>query len=206
MKETEEAAAAAEAKAGGSQGSSKKEIEIPKELRMGWKDEMKTESSLGTSTPQRMPAETTTTSSGDSDVDTAAALAEGFVQTGPPASVGGTQGSIVPAATQQGHPPPQPPQFPPVPSPQPTRTAPLPNPGPPAAHQHQGGGVVARNVQAERPVVNQAVPGQLAVAQQRRRNTVTDESLNDGVPIWVDRAIVAVGAVVLALLVRILFG
>jgi ubiquitin-conjugating enzyme E2 J1 len=218
IKEAEEAAAAAEAQSGGA-GSKREEVEIPKELRMGWKDEMKATSATnsGASTPQPRRTAADGTTSGDSDADSAAALAEGFVQTGPPqaAAAGGTaQAGSALASTRQQSSLSQRQQVPPVQSPQPTRTAPLPNPNP-LNHHQQGGAVVAGGAVRAPPAppVLTGAQTRLGAAyeqqqQQRRRATAVahDNSINEGVPVWVDRAIVAVGAVVLALLVRILFS
>lgn len=98
MAECERAAAATENKA--------PEAEVPKELRMGWKDEM--QGSKTTSGTETGSADTKKDADEDSE---SAELAEGFVQTAP----------MIPITTDVQYPPARPAQT----VPQPTATIPL---------------------------------------------------------------------------------
>jgi ubiquitin-conjugating enzyme E2 J1 len=133
--------------------SVKPDVEVPKELKMGWRDEMG-KSAEG---------------NGETSADDAesAALAEGFVQTAPiPAESG--QESQTESPTQTLYPPAQPAQT----VPQPTATTPLP-PMPP------------------QPAAVNAI--------QRRQS-------NDGVPEWVDKAIIGIAACLIVMILKVLLG
>ncbi|EAA31510.2 UBC-like protein [Neurospora crassa] len=108
------------------QGEGQAEVEVPSDLKMGWRDEMDKNSS-GAVAASRSGAQQ------DEEDAESAELAEGFVQTVPlppapqPRSVGVTSSSSTPAQPGQG-------------VPQPTRTIPLPsqfNPHPPPMMQHR---------------------------------------------------------------------
>lgn len=133
--------------------SSAQEVEVPKELNMGWRDEMGAKKE-GESKPEQ--------ASDDAEI---AQLAEGFVQTAP--DVGPADNST---------PAPQP-QFDNR-NPTPTRTIPLPVP--------------AAQAPAATPIVVQAQPARRAS--------------DDGVPLWLDRAIVVLVVLLVALVLKIIFA
>lgn len=148
--------------AASSSSSAKEEVEVPKELSMGWRDEMEAKTKEQAQTSEE--AET-------------AQLAEGFVQTAP--------------TDDYPPPPPPPPPAPgavPVPptaqlAPTPTRTIPitdapaLPAPGP----------------------VPVAPPAVFQIRQARRGS-------DDGVPLWLDRMIVVLVVLLVALVLKIIFA
>ncbi|KAF5230277.1 hypothetical protein FANTH_13923 [Fusarium anthophilum] len=134
--------------------SSAQEVEIPKELNMGWRDEMGAKKE-GESKPEQT----------NDDAETAQ-LAEGFVQTAPDAVTAANDSSA-----------PQPPAE--NRNPTPTRTTPLPVP-------------------AAQGLVPQAAAQ--AQAQQARRAT------DDGVPLWLDRTIVVLVVLLVALVLKIIFA
>lgn len=150
-------------------GSSQEEVEIPKELNMGWKDEMEAKK-------QNAAA------GGNGDESEAAELAEGFVQTVPP-----TVDNVVASSSSEIHRAPAP-----VPAgvsgagsgdglPTPTRT-------------------VAAPVSAVRTTVqHQPVPAMAAVHQPRR-------AADDVVPLWVDRTIVVLVVLLIALVLKVVFS
>lgn len=133
--------------------STAQEVEVPKELNMGWRDEMEAKKKA-----QAKPEPT-------ADEAETAELAEGFVQTAPnPTTVDPYPAIPVPPADQA---------VPHLPSgirnPTPTRTTPL-----PAA----------------------------AVAPPRPARLASD----DGVPLWLDRLIVVMVVLLVALVLKILFA
>ncbi|KAF5541945.1 ubiquitin-conjugating enzyme E2 J1 [Fusarium phyllophilum] len=136
--------------------SSAQEVEIPKELNMGWRDEMGAKKE-GESKPEQTNDDTET-----------AQLAEGFVQTAPDAVTAANDSSA-----------PQPPAE--NRNPTPTRTTPLPVP-------------------AAQGLVPQAAAQAQAQAQQARRAT------DDGVPLWLDRTIVVLVVLLVALVLKIIFA
>jgi len=148
MKGCEEAAKEHEATSAGAVA----EVEVPKELKMGFRDEMGAAGREG----------------GDLDAESAE-LAEGFVQTGPlPAAaspgprggiVGGEGAAVLPRPGQV---------------PQPTRTVPLPNPRP------------------------QGLPRAPVRQQQQVRVS------NEAVPAWIDRLIIVLGVLLVAMLIKVL--
>lgn len=107
IRETEEAARAAEAEAGegasgsGSGSGGPRDVEVPAELKMGFRDEME----------KAAAAAAAAVSGGASEDAESAELAEGFVQTVPRANLDTSAGAAQPGQTV----------------PQPTRTVPLPN-------------------------------------------------------------------------------
>lgn len=108
IRETEEAARAAEAEAEAGEGSSKKpkgDVEVPAELRLGFRDEME-KATAAAAAGASMEA----TARANEDAESAE-LAEGFVQTVPRADLDISAGAAQPGQTV----------------PQPTRTVPLPN-------------------------------------------------------------------------------
>jgi ubiquitin-conjugating enzyme E2 J1 len=116
IKECEDAAKAAEAEVG--EGSSKaKEVEVPPELSMGFKDEMVKKAAAAAAETAGGSMEPTAQAVEDAET---AELAEGFVQTVPRAQLGGGAASSTAAELAQ----------PGQSVTQPTRTVPLPN----AAH------------------------------------------------------------------------
>lgn len=111
IRETEAAAKAAEAEAGeGASGSGgPREVEVPAELKMGFRDEMEKAAAAAAAAGGGAAA-----SGGAGEDAESAELAEGFVQTVPRANLDTSAGAAQPGQTV----------------PQPTRTVPLPN----AAH------------------------------------------------------------------------
>jgi ubiquitin-conjugating enzyme E2 J1 len=134
--------------------SSAQEVEIPKELNMGWRDEMGAKKE-GESKPEQT----------NDDAETAQ-LAEGFVQTAPDA-VTAANDSLAPQPSTENR------------NPTPTRTTPLPVP-------------------AAQGLVPQAAAQ--TQAQQARRAT------DDGVPLWLDRTIVVLVVLLVALVLKIIFA
>ncbi|KAK8100024.1 ubiquitin-conjugating enzyme [Apiospora kogelbergensis] len=109
----------------------REEVEVPAELRMGFRDEMMAKTKAGNAAAGRAPTTTTTTAAvTEEEIDTAH-LAEGFVQTAP----------MPPARPGQG-------------VPQPTRTIPLPGPQAPVAAQWP----TTNHQQHHHPVANADVP------------------------------------------------
>lgn len=141
IKECEEAA--------GEQGGPAKEVEVPSELKMQFRDEMQ--------------AAAAKEGEGPAEDEESARLAEGFVQTAPVPDTRDT--AALPARPGQG-------------VPQPTRTVPL----PPQAHA-QGFDALNR-----------------AGLQQQARMS------NEGVPAWIDRLIVVLGVLLVALLVKVMLA
>ncbi|KAJ9148438.1 UBC-like protein [Pleurostoma richardsiae] len=117
IRECEEAAAAA-----GGSSAKVEEVEVPKELKMGWRDEMEKKAAAGAA---REEEKTKSGAAGQAEEDAEAAeLAEGFVQTAP-------------LAREEGPPRPSLRARPGQTVPQPTRTMPLPSPQPAAVSQVQ---------------------------------------------------------------------
>lgn len=129
------------------------EVEIPKELKMGWKDEMGKEKEE------------------DNGGDTEAELAEGFVRTAEPVADSSASTNSYPAARPaQG-------------VAQPTASIPQPQampPNPTSAAQLQNG-----------------APARTQVAQRRS---------NEGVPIWIDRAIAGIVLCLVFMVFKVLLG
>jgi ubiquitin-conjugating enzyme E2 J1 len=144
--------------------STAQEIEVPKDLNMGWRDEMEAKNKSTANTEMT------------ADDAESAELAEGFVQTVPPPN----SLESVPASTSDQSTP-RPPSD--IRLPTPTRTTPL-----PAA-------AAAATVPAPEPVVGVAAPPQPA----RRAS-------DDGVPLWLDRLIVVMVVLLVALVLKILFA
>jgi ubiquitin-conjugating enzyme E2 J1 len=132
--------------------SSAQEVEVPKELNMGWRDEMGAKKEGENKTEQT-----------NDDAETAQ-LAEGFVQTAPDA--GPADNNTLAAQPQSDNW-----------NPTPTRTTPLPAPA------------------AQAPV-------QAPVVQARQARRASD----DGVPLWLDRAIVVLVVLLVALVLKIIFA
>jgi ubiquitin-conjugating enzyme E2 J1 len=149
---------------------------VPKELKMGWRDEMST--STGKVGTGKAEPSTNGIIAGDEDADRESdELAEGFVQTAPMlASSNGLLAADAGPGPQQAQAQTLSATYPaarPAHSvPQPTATMPL----PPA------------------PAV------QLQQLQQRRRQS------NDGVPEWVDKAIVGIVACLIVMILKMLLG
>jgi ubiquitin-conjugating enzyme E2 J1 len=131
---------------------------VPKELKMGWRDEMASASGTGEAGPS-----SSSNSAGDGDKESDE-LAEGFVRTAPVAVAGDVPTTAGPVAQPQtaAYPAPRPAQG----VPQPTATVPLPP----------------------------------AVQLQQRQHS------NDGVPEWVDKAIIGVVACLMVMILKILLG
>lgn len=158
IRECEEAAKKASDEAGPSA-----EVEVPKDLKMGWRDEMEKPSAAsppaGVSTEAEAAAATAAPSVEDAE---AAELAEGFVQTIP---IQRQEVSVDTASL---------PARPGQTVPQPTRTVPL-------------------------PVPQAAVVPALAQAQLHRQS-------NDGVPLWIDRTIVALAILLIGMIFKVMLG
>ncbi|KAM0204320.1 hypothetical protein ACHAPA_007756 [Fusarium lateritium] len=135
--------------------TSAEEVEVPKELNMGWRDEMGAKKE-GENKPEQT----------NDDAETAQ-LAEGFVQTAPDVGIddGSTRAPPPPVENR---------------NPTPTRTVPLPVP-------------------AQAPVRARMAPP-VAQAQQARRAS------DDGVPLWLDRSIVVLVVLLVALVLKIIFA
>ncbi|KAH7377436.1 ubiquitin-conjugating enzyme [Cadophora sp. MPI-SDFR-AT-0126] len=147
------------------------EVEVPKELSMGYKDEMGEKARAGKE-QERMSHDIDGNSSGMSDSE--AALAEGFVATGPTGLDGAEDSNYTPAASSSTT------TYPPA---RPAQTAPRPT------------GVTLPN--PPRAAVANAYPARVQVAQRVS---------NDGVPVWVDRAIGAITVCLVALFLKVLLG
>jgi ubiquitin-conjugating enzyme E2 J1 len=145
-------------------GSSQEEVVIPKELNMGWKDEMEAKKQ-------------TAAAGGNSDESEAAELAEGFVQTVPP-----TIENVVTSPPSEIH------------------RAPAGGPGASSANVlPTPTRTVAAPVPAVRTTVHhQPVPA-MAVHQPRR-------AADDVVPLWVDRTIVVLVVLLIALVLKVVFS
>ena len=121
IKESEEAARAAEAEAGAGEGASKsKEVEVPAELRLGFRDEMEKAASAAAAAAGETGgggASAEATAQAMEDAETAE-LAEGFVQTVPRAQLDSAASSMAASMARPGQT-----------VLQPTRTVPLPNAG-----------------------------------------------------------------------------
>lgn len=135
--------------------SSAQEVEVPKELNMGWRDEMEAKKKTENKADEA------------NDDAEAAELAEGFVQTAPIAVDNST---------------------PEINNPTPTRTT-APNPAPVPAG----------------PAPNAAAPIPRAVAPGTQRQQIRRAS-DDGVPVWLDRTIVVLVVLLVALVLKILFA
>lgn len=141
-----------------SSSAAKEAVEVPKELSMGWRDEMEAKKKEQTNGEQTDQAEN-------------AQLAEGFVQTAP---------------TDNAPPPPPAPGAVPLPPsaqlPTPTRTIPIPAaPAPPA------------------PGPVPVAPPAVQIRQARRGS-------DDGVPLWLDRMIVVLVVLLVAIVLKIIFA
>lgn len=119
IKECEEAAKAVEAE--GSASGAKTEVEVPAELKMGFRDEMeKTAAAAAAAAPAASNAEGSTAPAAVEDAESAE-LAEGFVQTVPRAALDTTAA----AAARPGQTVPQPTRTEPLPNVVPVQQAPL---------------------------------------------------------------------------------
>jgi ubiquitin-conjugating enzyme E2 J1 len=160
------------AASGESLPSGSSDVKVPKELNMGWRDEMKTKAaSRSEETPK--PSET--------EVEEAA-IAEGFVQTNPPMQ----DASPIPTPTRAG------------PSPPPTSTSSVPRVRVPQTHDTQPG----LNQPNAVPLPPHVPHDQGSQLQQAFRGRIYGAQ-DDGVPLWLDRLIVAMALVLTALVIRI---
>jgi ubiquitin-conjugating enzyme E2 J1 len=168
MEEQEEAVKMAEEErvAKGEEKKKEEEVEVPKELKMGFRDEMekaKAESEIAASA-SRPPA-------GELDEESTQ-LAEGFVRT---TNLLPVDLPNDPAASplEQAQP-----QFPQPPAPlRPTRTIPLPQPA--------------------QDIVGAAYQNQAQLRQGM---------VHDGVTMWIDRLILIIGALLAAMLAKVMLG
>ncbi|KAM0435059.1 hypothetical protein ACHAPT_003148 [Fusarium lateritium] len=142
--------------------SSAQEVEVPKELNMGWRDEMEAKKQSQNKADEA------------SDEAETAELAEGFVQTAPIAAV---DNPIPPLSAATNNP-------------TPTRTT-APNPAPVPA------GLAPNAAPAPLPIP--AAPPAIQPRQARRAS-------DDGVPVWLDRTIVVLVVLLVALVLKILFA
>ncbi|KFY22176.1 hypothetical protein V493_06800 [Pseudogymnoascus sp. VKM F-4281 (FW-2241)] len=182
LQENAEAAKALE-----EEGKARQEDVVPDELKLGYREDIVKESGkpqddsaeAGSSAPNR------STPADERTGDTEAELAEGFVQTAP----------LIPVEAPLLAPPPQwqPPQYAAAQPGQtvPTPTAPAYAPAPAPIHPHQAG----FHAMAQ----NNAWPQQHI--QQVRRNQPDWSS--EGVPAWVDRAILGVVAALVVMLLKL---
>lgn len=151
--------------------SAAEEVEVPKDLNMGWRDEMEAKKKA-TADPQT----TTTTVDDDSE---SAELAEGFVQTVPSsssvaASMGGASTATAPSNTKL---------------PTPTRTSSL------------AGATATANSSATTVRAAPRAPVVAAPPPQPARR-----ASDDGVPLWLDRLIVVMVVLLVALVLKIIFA
>jgi ubiquitin-conjugating enzyme E2 J1 len=157
-KSNEEIIQESEARCAEQGGASNDPVEIPSELKMGYRDEIEGKKTEG-ATPQGQPL-TNAVPSAAEDAETAE-LAEGFVQTAPDMPV--------PAAPATAAPNP----------------AAAPGQGPPQPTAANENAAMAR-------------PAHAALVAPRRHS-------DDGVPLWIDRAIVVLVVLLAALLLKIMF-
>ncbi|PSS02499.1 ubiquitin-conjugating enzyme [Coniella lustricola] len=179
MRECEEAAnaAAEEAAAAGSNSGLPKEVEVPADLKMGFRDEMEKAAAAAAAAAAASGNKATVPPSGSSigavapadDDSESAELAEGFVQTVPRTQVDVSAGAARPGQTV----------------PQPTRTVPLPN------GTNPNGLTGAQDAQRA-PLLQ----------QQQQRQPLQD----DGVPRWVDRVIVALVVCLVGMILKVMLG
>ncbi|KAK0118473.1 hypothetical protein ONS95_012758 [Cadophora gregata] len=145
------------------------EVEVPKELSMGYKDEMNEKATERKENQKQDAPEREGISRHPSMTESEAALAEGFVATGLDGTEDPNHGPTPSTST---------PAYPPA---RPAQTAPRPTgdtmPNPPRA------------------AVAHAYPTQMA-----------QRVSNDGVPVWVDRAIGAITFCLVALFLKVLLG
>ena len=179
MKACEEAAREHEAANGGVKGE---EVQVPSELKMGWRDEMEKEKKAAEANNGEGAG------AGADGIQSTAELAEGFVQTGPlpvQESTATTTSSFVPQPQQQRPPVQRGTVVPPTPEPQlqPTRTVPL-------TQQHQ-----------QHPIAVQRLEQrfQLPMGAGLIAN-------DEGVPAWLDRLIVVLGVVLVGLILKFLWA
>ncbi|KAM5342742.1 hypothetical protein ACJ41O_013708 [Fusarium nematophilum] len=143
--------------------SSAQEVEVPKELNMGWRDEMEAKKQQGQSKPEP--------TSDDAESAESAELAEGFVQTAPRASPAAVDPSVLPPPAE-------------LRNPTPTRTT----------------AAVPVRVPATQVAPAPVPVAPLAIQPQQARR-----ASDDGVPLWLDRTIVVLVVLLVALVLKILF-
>jgi len=182
MKECEEAARAAAEKNGNAAGSSSKEVDVPAELTMGFRDEMEKKAAAA---------------SPGADAESAQ-LAEGFVQT-IPRTEASSQGDIaMPAAPLPNPTPSQAESRPARPGqtvPQPTRTIPA-TPAVGGANLTRRGANLAAQVRVQQE--QQAPIGLTRTTPPPMVRLHPDE----GVPAWVDRAIAIISILLVVAVVK----
>ncbi|KFX99970.1 hypothetical protein O988_03573 [Pseudogymnoascus sp. VKM F-3808] len=184
LQENAEAAKALE-----EEGKAREEDKVPDELKLGYREDIEKQSG----NPQEDTGETSSSApknpppADERAGDTEAELAEGFVQTAP----------LLPVEPPTFTPPPQW-QAPQYPAAQPGQTVPTPTsaapafaPGPAPAHQHRQ---------------HQQVMAQNNVWPQQQMHQVQlnrPDWSNEGVPAWVDRAILGVVAALVVMLLKL---
>ncbi|KFZ20668.1 hypothetical protein V502_03081 [Pseudogymnoascus sp. VKM F-4520 (FW-2644)] len=183
LQENAEAAKALE-----DEGKARQEDTVPDELKLGYREDIERQAGK----PQDENAEASSapkspTAADDRTGDTEAELAEGFVQTAP----------LIPVEAPTFTPPPQwqPPQYaaaqPGQTVPTPTSAAPAYAPGPAPVHLHQPDfHAIAQG---------HAWPQQQMLQVQQNR----PDWSNEGVPAWVDRAILGVVAALVVMLLKL---
>jgi ubiquitin-conjugating enzyme E2 J1 len=158
LREVEDAVREKEKEEGGE--SSRKEEEVPKELRIGWKEDMERERAAAGAEQKRKG-------------NTEAELAEGFVST-----TGGDGAVDVQAATAS------PSTYPPA---RPAQSVPLPTAS------------IATNTTTQPQVQANGNTYMARQLQAQRRS-------NDGVPMWIDRAIAGIVICLVAVVLKMLLG
>jgi ubiquitin-conjugating enzyme E2 J1 len=181
LRDSEEAARKLEA-----EGSRKMEEKVPEELKLGYREDIVKPGPAQVDSRSELQishsASITLTQDEDSEV---AELAEGFVPTAP-----------LPSLPQY-----QPQHFEPFssyPSPQPAQSVPQATGSTPASTPTQ----YTSTTTTQRSIPQQRIQQQQQIQQLQRRR---DRS-NEGVPLWVDRTIMLLGAALIAMLLKAIFG
>ncbi|OBT58540.1 hypothetical protein VE04_02159 [Pseudogymnoascus sp. 24MN13] len=187
LQESEEAAKALEA-----EGKARQEDTVPDELKLGYREDIEKGSGKPQDSGEASSAPKSSAASDERTGDTEAELAEGFVQTAP----------LIPVEAPTFTPPPQwQPQYaaaqPGQTVPTPTSAAPAYAPGPDPVHRHQPD----FHAIAQGHAWPQQQMQQMQQMQQVRPNQ--PDWSNEGVPPWVDRAILGVVTALVVMLLKI---
>jgi len=188
LRESEEAATKLEA-----EGSRKMEEKVPEELKLGYREDIVKPGPAQVQVDSHSEAQISHNASitlTQDDDDEAAELAEGFVPTAPLPSLSQYQ------SPQQLEP------FSSYPSPQPAQTVP----------QATGSTSASTSTQyASTTTTQRLIPQQRIQQQQQQQHQIPQiqqrrDRSNEGVPLWVDRAIVVLGVALIAMLLKTIFG
>lgn len=187
LAETAEAAKKLEA-----EGRAKKEDEVPEELKLGYREDLSRGAGEGQGESAAAPTQGRAHPGGDTKMaeDTEAELAEGFVQTAPPPVELPVQ-SLPPLQSTNPYPPAQPGQTVPAPT------------GSTAAFASAPAQISAHEVLLQQAAQNAVwAQQQMHVQHQAQR---ADWS-NEGVPAWVDRAILGIVAALVVMILKLVIG